>query len=117
MHLGDLMMRLGDEGDAASALEALGDIVLLTEVQTAGAEYDEARGEYVANASRRFAALASSEDWLALMTAMERAADPGRAALDRILRWALARDGESAAPQGGGCSCGGGGGGGCHGHA
>jgi hypothetical protein len=84
-----------------------------------GARHDEPPGEYVANASRRFAAAAGDEDWLALMTAMERAPDPGRAALERMLRWALARDeAEQAAHAAGakphgGCTCGGGTGG-CH---
>jgi hypothetical protein len=84
-----------------------------------GARHDEPPGEYVANASRRFAAAAGDEDWLALMTAMERAQDPGRAALERMLRWALARDEAEQAAQSvaakphAGCSCGGGGGG-CH---
>lgn len=117
MNLGALMTHLGNESDAATALEALGDIVLLERVRSMGERHDEAPGEYVANASRRFAALAGDEDWLGLMTAMERAADPGRAALDRMLQWSLARDATESEPeQKSGCSCGGGGGG-CDGHA
>ncbi len=76
MNLGELMNRLEDEADAGAALEALQDLVLLAQVQAAGAEHDESPGEYVANASRRFAALASDEDWLGIMNAMERTNDP-----------------------------------------
>lgn len=104
MQLGTLMERLAQEDDAAVALEALGDIVLFSEVRAMGARYDESPGEYVANASRRFAALGSDEDWLKLMTKMEYSDNPGRAALEQILRWSLQRDAaEDAEHQG--CSC------------
>ncbi len=126
MNLGQLMNRLDDETHAGAALEALQDIVLLARVQEAGALHDESPGEYVTNASRRFAALASDEDWLGVMTAMERTDDPARAAIDRMLRWALEKDAAQAVSSSpsspspassasGGCGCGGGGG--CHGHA
>jgi hypothetical protein len=123
MHLGELMSRLESEADAAEALAALGDLPLFAQVEIMGARHDESPGAYVANAARRFAARAGDEDWLALMTAMERAHDPARAALVRMLGWALRSDeAEIAAPEAatpgpkaGGCSCGGGGGG-CHDH-
>ncbi len=107
MQLGTLMDHLAFEDDAAAALEALGDIVLYAEVQTTGERYGETPGEYVANAARRFAALGSDEDWMALMTAMERSADPARAALERMLRWALKADAQKPAPPSHqGCTCG-----------
>ena len=122
MNLGQLMNALENEADAGAALVALQDIVLLARVQAACAFHDETPGEYVANASRRFAAFASDEDWLGVMTAMERTDDPAHAAIDRMLRWALAKDAAATAPAPasaatplGGCGCGGGGG--CHGHA
>lgn len=108
MQLGAILTMLSDETDAATALDALGDVVLLAEIQEMGAQHDETPGEYVANASRRYAALATDEDWLALMTAIERAGDPGRAVLDRMLRWALKRDASPSVSEGG-CSCGSGG--------
>ena len=83
MLLGTILKRLEAEADAAEALEALGDIVLLTEVQTMGDLHGESLGEYVAGATRRFAADASSEDWLALMAAIERSDDPARTTLYR----------------------------------
>ncbi|MHB2169530.1 hypothetical protein [Alsobacter sp. R-9] len=92
MHLGQILKALDDEGFAAAALAALGDVVLLAEVQTMREHYDETPGEYVANASRRFATLARDDDWLALMNAMERHDEPARIALTHMVRWALAAD-------------------------
>ena len=76
--------------------------------------HDETPGEYVANASRRFASRASDEDWLALMNAMERAETPGRAAIAHMVQWAVTADeaerAASGAPHGdpaeGGCGSG-----------
>jgi hypothetical protein len=120
MQLGTLMDHLAFEEDAATALEALGDIVLFTEVQAMGERHDESPGEYVANAAHRFAAIADDEDWLNLMTVMERSQDPAHAALERMLRWSLKRDKAEAEHQAGhvqagGCACGRGADG-CHDH-
>ena len=115
MSLGMLMNRLESETDAAASLEALQDLALFVRVETMGAAFEETPGEYVANAARRYARLASDEDWLQLMGAMERAHDPGREALARMLGWALARDDNqlkgSVDAEVGACSCGSGG---CH---
>lgn len=109
MHLGTLIARLENEQDATEAIEALGDLVLYAEVVAAGERYDEAPGEYVSFAVARFSGSASEESWLALVTAIEGARDPGRAALTFILRWAIARDGAELDPASahGACSCGG----------
>jgi hypothetical protein len=110
MQLGILLNHLEIDANAGAALEALGDIVLFARVEAMGAEYDEDPGVYVANGARRFAARASDEDWLGLMNVIERATDPGRAVLEKIVLWSLEKD---SAPDGSahkGCSCGGGGG-------
>jgi hypothetical protein len=107
MLLGTILKRLGNEADAAEALDAMNDIVLLAEVQAMGELHEESPADYVCGATRRFAADASSEDWLALMTAIERSDDPARITLDRMLRWSLARD--AAGPATAGCGCGKGG--------
>lgn len=113
MQLGALIDNLSAEDDAAAALEELGDIVLFAKVQSMGERYEETPGEYVANAVRRFAARAGDEDWLGLMTMMERSPDPGRAALEKMLQWALQTDAaETASPPHAGCTCGGS----AHGH-
>jgi hypothetical protein len=41
---------------------------------------------------RRFSIFADDEDWLALMTALERARDPGAACLRQMLAWSLRHD-------------------------
>jgi hypothetical protein len=112
MHLGTLISHLENESHAGAALQALGDLVLFARVQETGVEHDEEPGEYVANGARRFAARASDEDWLALMSVIERADDPGQAVLERIVRWSLDKDAAAAQGPHKGCSCGGGGG--CH---
>ena len=92
MHLGTLLARLQEDGDAAMALDALGDIVLLAQVQSMGERFDETPGAYTAGAISRFAAAASDEQWLKLVAAMERNEDPARAALWQMLTWALSHD-------------------------
>jgi|LNFM01.1.fsa_nt_gb hypothetical protein len=92
MHLGTLIARLEHENNAAVALEALGDIVLFTAVSEAGSRYEESPGAYAAGAVARFANGAGDEDWVSLIGHIERADDPGHAALVRMLQWALALD-------------------------
>lgn len=112
MHLGTLLTRLEHDTHAGAALQALGDIVLFARVEAMGAQHNEEPGEYVANGARRFAGRASDEDWLGIMNAIERADDPARAVLERIILWSLEKDAASDKGQHEGCSCGGGGG--CH---
>ena len=112
MLLGAILERLADEQGAAAALEALGDIVLLAEVTDMGLLHGESPGEYTSSAARRFAASATDEDWLSLVTAIERSADPARTMLAAMVRWSLRmdhQDGSSSkvVPAAGGCSCGG----------
>lgn len=92
MNLGTLIDALEDEGYATDALDAIGDVVLLAKVHAMRVVHDETPGEYVANASRRFASRASDEDWLALMNTMERADIPGRAAIAHMVQWAVTAD-------------------------
>ena len=95
MMLSTVLAALSDETGAAIALVGLGDIVLLAEVNAASLEHDETSGEYVSGAARRFAALATGEDWLALMTDLETTDDPSRTCLDKMVRWSLKRDAAS----------------------
>ncbi len=114
MLLGTILARLDDEADAGAALEALEDTVLLTEVHAIGTLHGESPGQYASGATRRFAALASNEDWLALMTALECTDDPARTALEQMVRWSLVQDSRletdmqrasTDASRGQGCSC------------
>ena len=103
MHLGTLLARLQNDGDAAMALDALGDIVLYAEIQATGERFDETPGVYTAGAVSRFAAAASDEQWLGLVAAMERNDDHARAALAHMLTWALRQD--EGAQDGQSCAC------------
>lgn len=92
MQLGTLINRLDNDCDATAALVALGDLPLYASVLSMADQFGESPGEYVAAAGGRFASQAGDQDWLALVTAAERAADPGQAALGVLVRWALERD-------------------------
>lgn len=92
MQLGDLLHGLQNEGSAAEALEAIGDLVLFARVAENARGYDETPGAYVAAGVGRFAASASDEAWLGLLSALGRESDPGQAALKRILAWVLEED-------------------------
>lgn len=117
MLLGKILNALRDEAAAAAALLSLGDIRLVAEVEAARKLHDEDVGEYVSGAAQRFASLASDEDWLRMMTALERSASPAATCLTDMVRWSIARDAAPAplAPSSN-CSCGGGEGI-CHGKA
>lgn len=106
MLFGALVTSLENEVDAAAALQTLEDLPLFAGVQTMGEIFGETPGEYVANATRRFANMASSDDWLALMTLLERDPDPARAALKQMLNWALSQDRRGHHASGQSCSCG-----------
>lgn len=92
MMLGQVIERLGDDAFAAETMIAMGDLALLIEVDSAARAFDETPGRYAAGAARRFAAHGSDDDWLALMTAMERSEDPGTACLKQMLAWSLRHD-------------------------
>ena len=112
MLLGTIMNELRDETVAASALIRLGDVILVAEVDAARAPHDESIGEYVSGAAQRFARMASDEDWLALMTALERTDTPAVTCLTTMVKWSIARDAKALEPDlvASGCACGGGGG-------
>jgi hypothetical protein len=103
MLLGHVLERLGDEAFAAETLVGMGDLPLMVEAGSTGDRFGESLPAYAVGATRRFAAFASDEDWLALMNALERARDPGAACLHHMLTWSLARDREEG---GRACGCG-----------
>ncbi len=109
MQLGEIIRDFSEEATANEALLACNDISLLARVGEAALRYDETVGEYASGAVRRFANLAASEDWLALMNAIERANDPGIDCLSFMISWSLKQD-EVAGPLQSGCSCAAGGG-------
>lgn len=107
MLLGTLLGRLRDEDNAAMAVAALNDLVLLAQVRERAAQHGETPGEYAARAVNRFTNTAADDEWLALMTAIENSADPGRTVLARMVRWSLAADAKAESAAGcGGSGCG-----------
>jgi len=74
---------------------------LYAEIERARHVFGESAPAYAAGAARRFVQQASDDDWLALMTALDRADDPGMACLRQMLVWSLRAD---EAGLGGGCS-------------
>ena len=108
MLLGAKLKDLQNEEAAAAALLSLGDIILLAEVEAARLPHSEGVGAYVSGAAQRFAQLASDEDWLRLMTVLEKSRSPAASCLSTMVRWSIARDRvDPAASPSGGCSCGG----------
>ena len=106
MQLGDIIRNFSEEVGVDEALLACGDLALMARVGEAAGRFDETVGEYSSSAVRRFANLASSEDWLALMNAIERTDDPGSCCLVHMLNWSLKQDDAADAPSHAGCSCG-----------
>ena len=107
MLLGQVLVRLHDEAFAAETLVSLQDLALMVEVEATARQFGEDIGAYAAGASRRFAHHAADEDWLALMTALERADDAGAACLRHMLAWSLRHDAEQVDDDcgGGRCTC------------
>jgi hypothetical protein len=89
MLLGDVMARFDDPAVAAETLLSLDDLALVAAVKAAAAEQELTVGEFAVQALDRFAAQASDEDWVTLVGALARAADPGRTFLQRILAAAV----------------------------
>ncbi len=103
MLLGQVLDRLGDEGIAAETLLGLDDLPLMVEVEATGARFGESSPIYASNAVGRFTAFASDEDWLALMTALERTSDPAAACLRQMLLWSLRQDSHAGCDAGHEC--------------
>ncbi len=110
MLLGAVINGLKNETTALEALLSLGDIVLLADVERARRPFEESVGEYITGAAQRFAQNAGDEDWLRLMTALEKSGQPAETAVEIMVRWSIARDAPLTFENSthGGCSCGGG---------
>jgi hypothetical protein len=104
MILGDVLGQFDDPSVVAMALIQIGDLALLARAETMAEAHGETLGEYVAASVRLFSSDADADDWVAMMAAMGREADPGAICLRRMLEWAVSRDGQAVSP----CGCGGG---------
>ena len=75
---------------ASETLIATGDITLIARVQTAAADSDVPLGYCLQELIGRFNAVASPEDWMAVMNAASRSDTPGAACLRVMLKLAIA---------------------------
>lgn len=85
MLLGDLINRLHDDALAEEVIVSLGSLTMLAEMRSRATAEDLALGEFTASTVRRYLAGASDDEWTTLISAMERATDPGAACLRRAL--------------------------------
>jgi len=95
MLLGDLLARFTDESVAAETLLRLGDLPLMAKLREQAEASGLTLGAYAAGAVRRYAADASDDEWITLMGALGRAADPGAICLQRAFAHVLDRSHES----------------------
>jgi hypothetical protein len=109
MQLGEIIRSFTEGAAASEALILCDDMALLAEVGRTADRFEETTGEYAAGSVRRFANLASNEDWLGLMNVVERATDPGVDCLTYMVKWSLKHDLQSAQARSD-CSCNGNGG-------
>jgi hypothetical protein len=89
MLLGTLLDKLNDEAFAVETVLGLGDLGLVARVKNLAAEHGIGFGEVVTRTVHNFTANAGSDHWVQLMGTINRADDPGGAALKQMLEIAL----------------------------
>ncbi len=97
MMLGDVLVRLNDEGEATEVILGLGDLRLLAAMQQRAESEGLDLAAHVRGVVQRYAAEASDEEWITLMGIIGSAVDPGLACVKRALENAL-REGNVSAP-------------------
>lgn len=85
MLLGDVLAQLDDETLAEDTLLSLGDLPLIAAAKAKAASNAETLGSYLVEEVGRFLAHADSEAWVNLMSAINRADQPGTECLRHIL--------------------------------
>ena len=91
MLLGTLLDKLRDETFAVETVINLGDLGLLLRVEKVAADHNLGFGEAVTQTVHNFTANADADQWVQLMSTINRADDPGGAALIQMLNVALPR--------------------------
>ena len=87
--LGDLLANLTDETTALETILGAGDLALLTAVRERAAAEGVDLGADVGQMVQRYAGEASDEEWITLMGALNRSADPGATCLKRAFEHEL----------------------------
>ena len=89
MTLGSILAQLNDGAILQEALADLDDVVLLARLGTAAEAAHEPVGSFASALVGHFVQHANDEQWLALLSAANRADNPAGAALRRILLMGL----------------------------
>jgi hypothetical protein len=89
MTLGSILARLDDGQFVEETLTGLDDLVLLARLRSAAEDAGEPLGSFSSGQVGRFVQYADADQWLALMTAANRADNPAAGALRCILLAAL----------------------------
>ena len=97
MMLGDVLRRLNDDVEATEIILGVGDLRLVTAAQQRVKAEGLELAAYLRGTVQRYAAEASDEEWITLMSTIGRAADPGLACVKRALENAL-REENAPAP-------------------
>jgi hypothetical protein len=92
MLLGDVLARFDDETVAAETILGLGDLALITRLQNEAEAVGQTLGGFAASAVRRYADGASDEEWITLMGALGRTANPGAVCMKRAFAYVLEQD-------------------------
>ena len=87
--LGDLLKSLSDETTALETILGAGDLKLLTAMRERAAAEGVELVAYVSRTVQRYANEASDEEWITLIGALNRAADPGSVCLKRAFEHGL----------------------------
>jgi hypothetical protein len=82
--LGDLLAKLADETAAIETILSVGDLALLATMRQQAASNGLDLAAFVTQTVQRYAATASDEEWVTLMGALNRSADPAASCLKRV---------------------------------
>ncbi len=87
--LGDLLKSLSDETTALETILGAGDLKLLTAMRERAVAEGVELAAYVSRTVQRYANEASDEEWITLIGALNRSADPGSVCLKRAFEHGL----------------------------
>lgn len=89
MLFGTLLEKLNDKAFAVETVINLGDLGLLVRVEKVATDNGLEFGEAITQTVHNFTANAGADQWVQLMSTINRAEDPGGAALKQMLEIAL----------------------------
>jgi len=87
--LGDILARVTDETAAVETILGAGDLALLAAVRERASAEGVGLADCVAQTVQRYTAQASDEEWVTLMSMLNRSQDPGTTFLKRVFAYPL----------------------------